>query len=62
MMNRKGWSNYIIRNDSVRIQTKIDAGAKYLFIHLDETKEEPGIKPYLDNKIGQFKNIEIFAL
>ncbi len=61
-MNRKGWTNFGINSDSARIRDRINRGARYMLIYKDETLGKPGIKPYLGNKIGQYKNIKIFSL
>jgi hypothetical protein len=62
LMNQKGWTNYGIESDSVKIREKIGLGAKYLFIYNEKTLDEPGVKPFIDNKIGEYKNIEVFKL
>ena len=61
-MNQEGWTNYGILADSVRIREKIGLGAKFLLIHDKKTIEENSIQPFVKNKIGQFRNIEIFRL
>ncbi len=61
LMDHKGWTNYGIGLDSVKIRDKIDRGAKYLFIYDEKTLDEPGIKPFLKDQIGEYKNIRIFA-
>jgi hypothetical protein len=62
LMNQKGWTNYGVFSDSARISEKIRQGAKFLFISDKETYTEPGIQPFIKNKIGEFKNIEIYKL
>lgn len=61
-MNQKGWTNYGISADSIKIKQKINNGAKYLFLYNEETYMENSIQPFLKNKIGEFKNIDIYAL
>jgi hypothetical protein len=61
LMNHKGWTNYGIESDSVKIREKIGHGAKYLFIYDEKTLDEPGIQPFLNEQIGEYKNIRIFA-
>ena len=62
LMNHKGWTNYGIYNDMTRLQEKIDQGAKYLFISDTTTYAIPGIESFTSNKVGQYKNIDIYAL
>ena len=61
-MNQKGWTNYGISSDSVAIKEKINLGAKYLFIHDKEDYKKKNISLFLMNKIGAFKNIDIYKL
>lgn len=62
LMNQKGWTNYGIRIDSNKVKEKIDLGAKYLLIYNDTLYKETVIQPLIKNKIGRYKNIDIFAL
>ena len=61
-MNRKGWSNYGINLDRLKIKKAINLGAKFLFIYDKEVYNEPGIQPFIKNKIGEFNNIDIYSL
>ncbi len=61
-MNQKGWTNFGISADSARIKEKINLGAKYLIIYNKETYKEQSIQPFIKNKIGVFRNIDIYAL
>lgn len=63
LMNQKGWTNYgNYAGDSLKIKKTIELGAKYLFIHNKETYKEKNIIPFIKNKIGEFKNVEIYKL
>ncbi len=62
LMNLKGWTNFDISGDSIKIKDKINLGAKYLFIYKRETYNEQGIQQFLNNKIGSFKNVDIYRL
>jgi hypothetical protein len=62
LMNQKGWTNYGLMSDSTRIKEKIVLGAKYLLIYNKEIYEDQSIQPFIKNKIGEFKNIDIYAL
>jgi hypothetical protein len=61
-MNQKGWTNYNISGDSSKIKDKIRLGAKYLFIYDKKVYEDQAIEPFIENKIGEYKNIDIYAL
>ena len=62
LMNQKGWTNYGISGDSIKIKEKINLGAKYLLIYNKEIYKEQYIQPFIENKIGEFRNVDIFAL
>ncbi len=61
-MNQKGWTNYGIVGDGEKITDKIKLGAKYLFIYNKKVYEDQYVKPFIKNKIGEFNNIDIYAL
>ena len=61
-MNQKGWTNYAGSLDSAAIQEKINRGAKYLFIYDRETYKAQRIGSFIKNKIGEFKNIDVYKL
>lgn len=62
LMNQKGWTNYGISNDSIRIGKTINLGAEYLLIDEGDADLKKNIESYLQNKIGKFKSVEIFKL
>ncbi len=62
LMNQKGWTNYGINTDSLKIRQRIEQGAKYLLISDIKTYDEQSVKPFITNKIGQFNNIDIYKL
>lgn len=61
-MNLKGWTNYGIWLNNTIIEEKIDLGAKYLFISNKEIYENKNIKPFINKKTGEYKNVDIFKL
>jgi 4-amino-4-deoxy-L-arabinose transferase-like glycosyltransferase len=61
-MNQKGWTDYGVGMDSARIQEKIRQGAEYLFVYVDSIYNNPNLKPYITNKIGDYNGIGIFSL
>lgn len=62
LMNKKGWTNYTIKANEKRMQQKIQQGAKYLFVSDSTIYNEINIDPFVDKKIGQYRNIEIYRL
>lgn len=62
LMNQKGWTNFGINADSTKIKEKINDGARYLFIYDQVAYEDENLKPFIGNKIGEFRNIAIFEL
>ena len=61
-MNQKGWTNYGLSADSIIIKEKINLGARYLLINNKDTNKGHTIQPFIKNKIGEYKNIDIYAL
>jgi hypothetical protein len=61
-MNQKGWTNYSTNLDSTRIKSKINMGADYLFIYIDSLFNNPNIKPFIKNKIGEINDIDIYDI
>lgn len=61
LMNRKGWTGYTAR-DGENLRKSIEKGAEYLIINDESFLEKPHIKPYVTNKIGEYKNLLIYRL
>ncbi len=64
LMDQKGWTGYgdINLNRGEKIAKRIKSGAVYLII-LDSTIcKEDNIQPYIKNKIGSYKNVDIYDL
>jgi 4-amino-4-deoxy-L-arabinose transferase-like glycosyltransferase len=62
LMNQKGWTNYGLDEDSTQISKKIALGAKYLMIYDKRTYQNSTILPFLKNKIGEYKSVDIYRL
>jgi len=64
MMNMKGWTQFGTSKSEVTtaIRDRIKMKAKYLILYDKSQEKWLNIQPFLANKIGQFKNIEIFKL
>ncbi len=60
LMNQAGWTEYGM--DKANLQRYIARGAKYLVINDTTITDQDYLKPYLSNKIGTYKNVEIFKL
>ncbi len=63
LMDVKGVTNFYRRYESPDdIQFEIDRGASYLIINKEQLLNEDYLKPFLNYKMGQYKQIEIFDL
>lgn len=64
LMNQRGFTDfgYGDLKDETRFNTFINAGAKYLIINNNSILEKTYLKPFLNKKIGEFKNIIIYDL
>ena len=62
LMNQKGWTYYGVETDSNKINKIIKFGAKYLFIYNKEIYSNKDIQPYIQHKIGEYKNVDIYKL
>ena len=61
LLNQKGWTN-LSNNRSEDIDNLIQKGAKYLFISDEKLLKEEFLSPFLSEKIGSYKGIEIYKL
>jgi hypothetical protein len=64
LMNQKGFSDFGYRDilEGDRIEKFIELGAEYLIINDSKAYSRAYLKPYLTNKIGTYKNIDIYSL
>ena len=63
LMDQKGWTSFGNDNtDSIKIAEKIQLGAKYLIISDSILYEQSYLKPFIKQKIGCYKNIDIYDL
>ncbi len=62
-MEQKGYTNFASRlKDSLFIKEKIELGAKYLFVNDSTYIEANYLKPFLKNKVGTYRNVNIYKL
>jgi len=61
-LNQKGWTNYGLSLDSLKIRETINLGAKYLILWDDELLQDNRVKPFIRTKVGEYKNIGIYKL
>jgi hypothetical protein len=59
LLNHRGWTEYGHDKEHLFSFAK---GAKYLIINDTTLKQEEYLKPHLTQKIGSFKNVEIFKV
>jgi hypothetical protein len=62
LMNQKGWTNYGIESDSVKIREKVNLGAKYILTTDEATIQDNGVRPFVGEKLGRFRTIEVFEI
>jgi len=62
LMNRKGWTNFGINEDSAKIQAKIQMGASYLFVYRPQIYERKDLAVFFSKPLGSYKNIDVFSL
>lgn len=65
LMNQRGWTSYFADSlcfDERAIKEKINEGAKYLFVRDSSGINAESLKQFLQNKIGQYRNISIYDL
>lgn len=64
LMDQKGWTDLDCSplEGRERIIEKIGKGAMYLFINDSKIYKEEYIQPFIKNKIGTYKNIDIYDL
>ena len=62
-MNRKGYTEYGNNMESEQgFYQRIEQGAKYLVVNDSTLLNNDYIKPFVQNKIGQYKNIAVYDL
>ncbi|MBN1339460.1 MAG: glycosyltransferase family 39 protein [Bacteroidales bacterium] len=62
IMDRKGWTNFGLHQDSMMVKEKIGMGAKFLFLDNNAPFDEGQLRPFLKKPVGRFRNIDIYAL
>jgi len=62
LINQKGWTQYNVPVDSVVIREKIKMGVKYLIIYDPALYADKNLSPFLGNKIGQYKIVDVYKL
>lgn len=63
LMEQKGYTNFDTElRDYTSISKKIEAGVKYIMLNDSSLLEKEYLKPFIQNKVGQYKNIQIFKV
>jgi len=62
LMNQKGWTGFYCQRKSEQINFFIEKGAKYLFISDLKLLDESFLQPFINDPIGNYKDIIIFRL
>lgn len=58
----KGWTNFGISDNVMKLKDRIDMGAKYLLVYNTDDLKKEYLKPYIHNKIGEYNHVKIFKL
>jgi len=63
LMDQKGWSTYGANFENEEFYRKnIDRGAKYLFVSDTTLLKKSYLAPFITNKIGQYKSVNVYDL
>jgi hypothetical protein len=63
LMNQKGYTNYHYNPQRAKdLSFILSKGVRYVIVNRETVFENPYLKPYLRNKIGQYKNVSIFRI
>lgn len=66
LMDQKGFTDYGYSETKGKVHERIERfkqiGAKYLIVNKPEAIQHEDFAPYTQNKIGVYKNIQIFSL
>jgi hypothetical protein len=63
LMDQRGWTSYNSSfKDAESFHRYIQKGAKYLFVNDSTLYNEEFLKPFITNKIGSYKNVDIYSL
>jgi hypothetical protein len=62
LLDRKGWTNYLQYSTSEQIENLIAHGAEYLFIGRDDFLEKDFLQPFMHDKVGSYKGIQVYRL
>lgn len=62
LLDRKGWTNFQHYEKSSDLDFLISKGAKYMIVYHKTTSLPSALVPYTENKVGEFKGIEVYSL
>ena len=62
LLERKGWTNFSQYSTSEEIKNLINKGAKYLFIADTIKSKKEFLSPFLNERIGDFKDVVVYKL
>jgi len=66
LMDQKGFTDYGYVPTKGKPKERIEEfkaiGAKYLIVNDEKAVEDSEFLPYLENKIGEYKNVQIYRL
>ena len=63
LLNQPGWTNVYNRNKTAEdINYHASQGARYLVVNAPEELQKPYLQPFLDKRIGVYKELTVFRL
>lgn len=62
LMQQRGWTNFGVNLDSMKIRQKINAGAKYLLLNHRDSTALQKTWPFISHKMAKFGNVDIYSL
>jgi len=61
LMDRKGWTNYNLDNDSTRIRNAIRMGASFILSTEDDLNDR-SLAPFFSHPIGEYRGIRVYGV
>lgn len=60
LIDRLGWTSYLVNYDAEKIKLLIQKGAKYFIIMGEDPLKEESMKPFLTKQVGEWGKVKIF--
>lgn len=60
MIDRLGWTSYLVNYDAEKIKLLIQKGARYFIIMGEDPLKQESMKPFLTQQVGEWGKVKIF--